>query len=347
MITFIIRLIKLDIIMVYMGEEIMKFEEFKDNIKKEVLPFYMINGGESYLTTYTLKIIEQSLNLSFSDFNKVIFSDESNKTASDIVSACQVAPFCDLKRLIIVHDYLGKKNENEKKIFLKYFENPNETTCIVFYSSVKSEFFTSFENKANLIDCQNISSNTIKLIINDKINREGIKISDGAVNKLIEYSNNSITKIDTELDKLNSISLSRNHSLITEDDIEQNVAKDIEYVIFDLTNAICSKNSDKAYILIDTMLKNKEQPVTIISAISNYFRRLFLVSRSEFDKSYMSQMLGVKEFAITKSKEQASMFGQKKLKEIFDKCIEVEYMVKNGNMEGKNAIVFLIASILN
>lgn len=324
----------------------MKFEELKDSINRKVLPVYMINGGESFLTTYSLKLIEKSLNLSFPDFNKVIFSDESYKTANDIISACQIAPFCDDKRLVIVHDYLGKKNENEKKAFLKYFENPNESTCLVFFSTIKSEFFTSFEGKANLVDCQNVSKNTIRVIVNDKLKKEDIKITDSAVDKLIEYSNDSITKINSELDKLKSVSLSNDNLIITEEDIETNVVKDIEYVIYDLTNAICVKDSDKAYLLIDAMLKNKEQPVSIISAIANHFRRLFLVSRSDFDKKEMAEMLGVKEYAITKSKEHALKFGQKRLKEIYDKCINVEYMVKNGNMEGKNAIIFLIANIL-
>ena len=58
-------------------------------------------------------------------------------------------------------------------------------------------------------------------------------------------------------------------------------------------------------------------------------------------------MLGVKEFAITKYKQQAQNFGQRALKNIYDKCIEVEFMSKNGAMEGTNAVNFLIANILN
>ena len=93
------------------------------------------------------------------------------------------------------------------------------------------------------------------------------------------------------------------------------------------------------------MIKNKEQPVSIISTISNHFRRLFYVARSDFDKKELADFLKVKEYAIVKYKEQASNFTLKKLKEIFDVCINVEYLTKNGKMEGKNAVSYLVANI--
>ena len=321
----------------------MKYEEFIS--LKEVKPIYIINGGESFLTTSALKHIESLLNLVYPDFNKVIFTDESYKTANDIVAACQVAPFCDEKRLVVVYDYLNKKNETERKVFLKYFENACSTTCLVFFSTNKSEFFTSLEGKAETLDCEKVTPEFLKVWVKKQVNNLNLDITDGALVKLLDYCNYSITKVDTELNKLKTIYI--NNTKITEEDIENNVTKDIEYIIFDLTNAICQKNNEKVYSLIEAMLKNKEQPVTIISTISNHFRRLFYVARSEFSNREMAEMLGVKEFAISKYKQQAQNFGQRALKNIYDKCIEVEFMSKNGAMEGTNAVNFLIANILN
>ena len=322
----------------------MKFEELTKNVNN-LKPCYIINGGESFLTTSALKTIEDSINMSLPDFNKVIFSDESYKTAVDIVAACQVAPFGDEKRLVIVYDYLNKKNESERKVFLKYIENPCNTTCLVFFSTNKSEFFTSLEGKIESIECDKVSLDFLKKWVREEINSKNIQMSEQTLNKLLDYCNYSITKLDTELNKLKTLYPSAQE--ITEKDIENNVTKDIEYIIFDLTNAICQKDNDKVYALIDVMLKNKEQPVNIIATISNHFRRLFLIARSEFSATEMAKMLNVKEYAITKYKQQAQNFGQRALKNIYDKCIEVEFMAKNGAMEAHNAVNFLIANILN
>ena len=322
----------------------MKFEELYNN-RNNLKSCYIINGGESFLTTTALKLIEGALNISLPDFNKVIFSDESYKTASDIVAACQVAPFGDEKRLVIVYDYLNKKNEGERKVFLKYFENPCNTTCLVFFSTNKSEFFTSLEGKVESIECDKISNEFLKNWARKQIQEKEIKISDSTLSKLLDYCNYSITKLDTELNKLKTLYSSQQE--ITDNDIENNVTKDIEYIIFDLTNAICQKDNDKVYSLIDVMIKNKEQPVNIIATISNHFRRLFLIARSEFSPAEMAKMLNVKEYAITKYRQQAQNFGQRALKSIYDKCIEVEFLAKNGGMEAHNAVNFLIANILN
>ncbi|MBQ9792709.1 MAG: DNA polymerase III subunit delta [Clostridia bacterium] len=322
----------------------MKFEELYNNANN-LKSCYIINGGESFLTTTALKLIEDALKISLPDFNKVIFSDEGYKTASDIVSACQVAPFGDEKRLVVVYDYLNKKNESERKVFLKYFENPCQTTCLVFFSTNKSEFFTSIEGKIESIDCDKVSNDFLKTWVKKQIQEKDIKISDSTLNKLLDYCNYSITKLDTELNKLKTIYSSQQE--ITDSDIENNVTKDIEYIIFDLTNAICQKDNDKVYSLIDVMLKNKEQPINIIATISNHFRRLFLIARSEFSSVEMAKLLNVKEYAITKYRQQAQNFGQRALKTIYDKCIEVEFMAKNGGMEAHNAVNFLIANILN
>lgn len=322
----------------------MKFEELKKNLRQNIEPCYIINGGESFLTTNALKIIEETLNITLPDFNKSVFSDNTIKSATDIVDACQVMPFCDEKRLVVVHDYLGKKNESEKKIITKYLESPNLSTCLVFFSTQKSEFFTSFENKATKIDCEKLSFEGLISLANNLATQSKINFTPQALRKLLDYCNYSVTKVVTEISKFKSVVLTNNQ--VEESDIENHVRKDIEYVIFDLTSAISKKQNDKVYLLIDAMIKNKEQPVTIISTLANHFRRLFLISRSGFPNSELSSMLGIKEFAISKYKEQTTYFTQRQLKNIFDKCIEVEYMAKTGEMDAKNAVSYLVANIL-
>ena len=93
----------------------MDYEILKTQLSQGVGPVYMINGGESYLTTTALKIIENACNITMPDFNVAIIGDDYKGSAIDIVTSCEAMPFADEKRLIIVHDYVGKKNESEKK----------------------------------------------------------------------------------------------------------------------------------------------------------------------------------------------------------------------------------------
>lgn len=324
----------------------MIFEELENRLKNEVLSAYIINGGESYLTVLARNLIENALNLALSDFNKKVFADDFKGNALDIVESCKVLPFGSERRFIVVNDYLGKKNESEKKVFQKYLSSPNPSTCLLFFSTNKSEFFDSLKNDAENIDCFKVSRNYLFLFLKNRLEKQNLSIENNAINKFLDSCNFSITKLDAEIDKMAAIKLFDSNKKISEKDIEENIIKSLEYAIFDLTNALSKKDADRAYALIDVMLKNKEQPVSIISLLTGHFRRLFLVSRSDFSKNELSKMMGIKEFAVTKYSEQTSLFSQKRLKEIFDLCVEVEFLAKSGGMEGKNAISFLTANIL-
>ncbi len=325
----------------------MKFEQLKQSLKQQIMPCYLINGGESYLTTHALKMIESSLNISYPDFNKTVFYDNTLKTAKDIVAACEEMPFSDEKRIIIVHDYLNKKNDSEKNIFLNYLKNPNPSTCLVFFSTNKSEFFSTFNsNDICVVECEKISMQALQALAMSICNNLNISFTPQALNKLFDYCNYSPTKIVTEITKFSSIP-AKNSGVFAGEDVEENVTKDIEYVVFDLTSAITQKNSNKVYLLIQTMLNNKEQPINIISTISNHFRRLFVIARSTNTPNQISQFLNIKEFAVTKYLQQAANFSQKRLKEIFDLCVQTEFMAKSGKLSPDAALNYLIGSILN
>lgn len=326
----------------------MKYEDLKQSLKNEIKPIYIINGGESLLTTSAINDIETALNLTVPDFNKIIIPDNFQKNAIDIIEQCQALPFIDSKRLIIVNDYINKKNESEKKVFEKYFEKPNATTCLVFFSTNKSDFFSCLENNNNVekIDCSKPSSNYILNFTKDKLKKNTLIADQVVINKILDYCNYSITKISVEIDKLNTIKTNQENRIIISDDIDNYINKDIEYIIFDLSNAISIKDRDKVFLLIDNMIKNKEQPSIIISTLTNHFRRLFFISRSNFNTNDLAQFLAVKEFAVKKYREQLKIFSQKELKQIYDKCIEVEFLVKNGKIDAKNSIYYLVSSIL-
>lgn len=322
----------------------MKYEELQDKLKREILPAYMINGGESYLTVSALKMIEKALCISLPDFNIMRVSDDYNSGMTKIVEHCEALPLIDNKRLIIVDDFLGKKNEAEKKVITKYLSKPCNSTCIVFFSTTPSDFFSSFQDKVENIDCKAVSQGYLLNFLSEKLAKYNLSSSRETKQMICDYCNNSITKIDTQIDKL--FFVKGEGGEITKEDVENFIERDLEYVIFDLTNAICNKDKERAILIVNDMIKNKEQPATIVSIITNHFRRLFFISRSVLSSQELASLLNVKEYAISKYRAQLKYFSQKELKRIYDLCIECDLNIKSGKLEGKTAVMFLIFSIL-
>ncbi len=323
----------------------MKFENLKASLQQEIKPAYFIGGEDSFLLYWSLDLIEKACNLNFADFNKVIFSGEGFD-ATAIVESAQVMPIGDQKRLIVVKDYLNKKNEKEKKIIVDYLKNPVDTTCIVFFASNTNDFYMSFVNNVEYVDCSKLTPVTVGKWVTVNFARANKKITPEALKTLTEFCSYSLTKLNSEINKL--IAYVGDSEEVNTSDILQIVSKDAEYVIFELTEALSKKDGTTAYKIIDKLLEGKDTPTSIIAIITNHFRRLFYTAITTGQtNSELAKNLNVKEFAIVKAKEQAKMFTKLNLKNIYDLCLSVDYQIKSGGMEGVNALNYLVANILN
>ncbi len=321
----------------------MKFENLKSNLNKEILPAYFIGGEDSFLVYKALELVENACNISMPDFNKSIFTKEGFN-ATDIVNACEVVPIGDARRLVIVKDYLGVKNDKEKNILVSYLANPVPSTCLVLFASTPNNFYLSMVDKLEYVDCNKLTFDTLLKWIAATVHKESYSIEVPASKMLVEYCSFNLTRVDSELSKL--MAYRSDTKIITSKDIEDMVTKDEEYVIFELTDALASKNGDKAFAIVDNLYYRKNTPTMILGFITNHFRRLLFSAISQYSNNELSKMLGVKEFAITKAKEQGKKFTKLKLKTIYDLCLECDFNIKAGKMTGENAIAYLFGNIL-
>ncbi len=321
----------------------MKFEELKKSLVNGLKPAYFIFGEDVDLLYSALNLLENACNITMPDFNKVVFGLESNM--QEVIESCQVLPIMDTKRLVVIKDYSGKGSDTEKKYLQNYLDNPSLDTCFVMFATKNVPLFVSVLNKVEPVDCNKLSAATLAKVIVSKFAQGGKKIEKLAVDYLIEACSGSFTAISKEIEKL--LSFAGESEVITLKMAETLVAKSIENVVYDLTNAIAEKNGSKAYSIVNNLLDHGNMPTALISLITNQFRRLFFVTITEGENAELAKHLGVKEGAIYIAKKQAKAFGPKTLKLICEKCVDAEFKIKNGKMEGVNAINYLLAEILS
>ena len=121
----------------------------------------------------------------------------------------------------------------------------------------------------------------------------------------------------------------------------------MEYQIFELTENLAKKDGKKVYQLLNVIKQKKDNIRSLNSLIFNHFRRMLHVGLSKMNKSQLATYLGVKEYAITKTMEQAKLFTKKQLKDIFEQCLVLDYQLKNSEITPENAIDFICLYILN
>lgn len=108
--------------------------------------------------------------------------------------------------------------------------------------------------------------------ITDKAQKLGCSISKKAAEMLAETCHSDSMMIENELEKLCAY---RENEEIRPEDIEELVSAGIETDAFRLSRAIASYNPSAAMEIVNRLMQKKEEPVSIISAVSMAFLDLY------------------------------------------------------------------------
>ncbi len=154
----------------------------------------------------------------------------------------------------------------------KYLNNPNPNNILIL-SVNKSD---GKKNIVKLIKekCQVIETN-IDIFKYIKDYTKGYTIKDDVIRYLMINTNDDITHITNELEKL--MALKDSEKEITKEDIDLIVIKKIDSNIFDLIDAIISKNKEKSLRIYNEMINYGEDIFKIFVSLSNQIRLIYQV----------------------------------------------------------------------
>ena len=152
---------------------------------------------------------------------------------------------------------------------------------------------------AVLFESKKLYENQVPAWIESYLKDKGLIIGHKALALLTEYLGNDLSKISNELNKL-MINIAP-PAEITVNDIEQNIGISKDYNVFELHNALGSKDAGKAMRIINYFASNtKDNPFVVsMGALYSYFSKL-LIFHTLKDKSPNSAAvsLGVSPFFV-------------------------------------------------
>lgn len=304
----------------------------KQRLQKKIEPCYLVQGEDILLYDKALELIKDACNLQLEEFNFIKF-DEDSFNGDAVIDTLQTLPMGSEKKIVLLKN-ITKLSEDFKKKLIAYLKNPELSSCLVIF-----DFFNKFDFIiSEKVSAKRLDEKSLAEIIEKEITDSGKLIKKDAVELLISYCCDYYSLIHNELQKLKSC----NRDVIETRDIENMVTREVEYTVFELTEALSKKDADKAVSLLNLMDKDTKT----FSLIANHFRRLFFVSISKESDADLSKLLGVKEFAVVKARQLAKNFSKIQLKNIYELLDDVDFYIKNGQMQIENALYYLIFGIL-
>lgn len=302
----------------------------KKRLQKKIEPCYLVQGEDILLYDEALKLIKNACNLSFEEFNFQKFDDDTF-SADLVLDALETLPFASEKKVVLLKN-ITKFSEDFKKKLVAYLKSPLPSTCLVIFDFTnKFDFLISEKISAKRLD-----EESLKNIVEEELSKSHKAIKKEALSLLLSYCCDYYSLIKNELKKLSDAPT----DIITEKDIANMVTKETEYSVFELTEALSKKDAKKAVELLSLMDKDTKT----INLILNHFRRLFFVAISKDED--LPKLLNVKEYAIVKAKELSRNFSKIQLKNIYSLLDDVDFYIKNGQMQIENALYYLIFGIL-
>ncbi len=323
----------------------MKIEDItKDLRNKNYYPVYFLMGEEPFFIDVISNYIEKNvLTESEKEFNQTILYGE-NVDFKTLISNARRYPVMADYQVIIVREAQNMEHNSGRFAemldnYLDYFENPQQTTILVFcykYKKIdaRKKAAKAISKNGILFESKKIYDDKLPGWISDYVKRKGYLIDPVATRLLADYLGNDLAKIVNEVGKL-FISLDKGSKINTEI-IEKNIGISKEYNIFEFQNALGKKDEQKAFRIVHYFESNpKNNPfVFILAMLYNFFSKILIYHslKDKSDKNAASE-LSVPVFFVKDYKRAASNYSYKSTIQIFSYLREYDLKSKGiGNI---------------
>lgn len=319
----------------------MKFVDLKKYLRQNVNNNYLLLGNDDFLIERSSSLIKESQNFEPEELNVIVFREAVD--AKDVVNAANTLPMFAEYKLVYL-DLTGNSTLQNADEIVKYLAAHNKETILVINAGNNKELAKKF-SAAMTVDCNKLNDQMVFVFIKSELAKWGKTMTLPAMQLLSLYASQNLTTIVSELQKLSSYVSER--SEINENDVATVCTKNVEYQLFDLTEALARQNTAKVYELLGEILIKKDNEKVLLPLIYNHFRRLLFVALSREGDAALAKQLKVKEYAVTKARQQSKLFSRKNLKIICEMCLQQDFAVKNGDRLVSNAISLIVVEISN
>ena len=310
------------------------------------MSIYLLYGEETYLLEARLKRIKKEFGEMVKGINYIQI-DENN--VQELIADIETPAFGYEKKLIVARNTgLFKKEKKtakgpelasinlSNKIAEYINENSsliNEAVELVFVEeeAEKNNLYKAIEKNGEvkefpLLKLPELIQNIQKICAAYKV-----KIDNGTAKYFIENCGTSMQDLINEVRKL--IEYVGANGTITTKEVDLLCIKQIDSVIFDLTDNLGKKDIQKAMEVLKNLIYEKEPIQKILITLYNHFKKLYIVKIAEEYRKDLATSMKLKPnqlFLTTKYRNQARYFSKEEIENIMEAFIDLDANCKVG-----------------
>ncbi|HPG43533.1 MAG TPA: DNA polymerase III subunit delta [Acholeplasmataceae bacterium] len=300
---------------------------------------YLYYSNNDFLLNHAVEDKIKELNVD--PFNIVKY-DLLENPYDDVLEDLQTVSFFAEKKVIVVRNIqeLEKADEYLLQSYLNYFEKPNpDVVVIVVMNELLPEssalgaalFKFAFIEKVKEMDKKEYPD-----FIRNMFKKYSYTITDDAIEALLERTNLDFNLINQEAEKLMLFAYETKE--INERAVLLLVSRNLEENIFELTNALLSKNQTKTIEIFYDLIARNEDPLRILNNIVSKVREL-MHTKLLLDKGYRQDQIA-EHFHIKSGRayylvKNAQTIPFAQLENHLKKLSKLDYDIKSGKIDKK------------
>lgn len=308
----------------------------------ELNHIYLLYGAEAYLRKqYRDRLKEAIIG---DDTMNYHYYEGKDIPVGEVIDQAETLPFFAERRLIVIENSGLFKSGGEQ--LAEYLPTLPPTAYFLFVETEvdkRSKLYKTVSSKGCGVEFGIQEEATLKKWILGMMKKENKKISESALNFLLEKTGTDMENIRKETEKLFCYCMDK--EAITEADIEEICTQRIGNHIFDMVSAIADKKQRHALELYYELLAQREPPMRILFLIARQFNLLLQVKELK-GKGYQNKAIGEKVglpgFIAGKYVTQASRFKTREIRDALEACVAAEEAIKTGRMNDNISVEMLI-----
>lgn len=310
------------------------------------MAIYLFFGEESYLLETKVKKIKREFGNLVTGINFIQIDDTNVK---ELISDIETPAFGYEKKLIIAKNTglfkkekktaKGPEVENAKqsnKIAEYINENIsliNDAVELVFVEEAaeKNELYKAIEKNGTVIEFSALKLPELIQNIQKICAAYKVKIDSNTAKYFIECCGTNMQDLINEIRKL--IEFVGANGTITNREVDLLCIKQIDSVIFDLTDNLGKKDISKAMQVLRELIYEKEPIQKILITLYNHFKKLYIVKIAEKYRKDLASSMKLKPnqmFLVNKYRVQARYFTEEEIRQIMQEFTNLDTNYKIG-----------------
>jgi DNA polymerase-3 subunit delta len=309
-------------------------------------PVYLCFGPEKYKRqSFIQDLTDEMFEPEHKEFAVSKF-DLNETSLTTVLQDAETLPFMVPRKLVIASNALfftgakdNSKVEHNLDKLLEYLASPVDYTVIVFTVDAdkldeRKKVVKALKERDAALPFLSLNPGELKEWVQRQAEQAGFDFRDEALDQIILYTSGHLQALSAEIEKI-SLYVGQGGTATT-DVVDQLVARSTEQNVFILIEEIVQLRLDRAFVILEELLKQKEEPIKIVVLIARQFRIMLQVKelgKQGYSHPQMASQIGLHPFAVKVAEGQAKKYDTAKLGQILSQLADLDYQMKSGRID--------------